>query len=166
MRRLLRVYGLYYDIKQILCRQWLDFRCSNESYLVLVGLVEGSLTSKETENRGVQFYPFLRSLNPYPMSVLGLIDSTTVLAALVAYDMDKAEPCMAHVPKQKISPSQRMLRSILIGLRGAIGVRLMYGALLMLLILCWIRRSVRGEVDVWDIAAAYNFPLVPTTPSY
>lgn len=50
-----------------------------------MSLVEGSLTSKETEDRGVQFYPFLRSLNPYRMSVLGLIDSTIVLAVLVAY---------------------------------------------------------------------------------
>lgn len=70
------------------------------------------------------------------MSVLGLIDSKIALAALVAYDMGKAELCIAHVPNQKPPPSQRMLRSIQTGLRGAIGVRLMFGALLMLLILC------------------------------
>ncbi len=60
------------------------------------------------------------------MSVLGFIDSTIVLAALVANDMGEAEPCMAQAPRQKTSPSQRMLRTILIGLG-------------------------RGELSVWDM---------------
>lgn len=62
------------------------------------------------------------------MSVLGFIDSTIVPAALVANDMGEAEPCMAQVPRQKTSPSQRMLRSSLIEFGRAIGVRLMFGA--------------------------------------
>lgn len=120
------------------------FSCSNESLLVLVSLVEGSLTSTEGEDRGVPFYPFLRWLNPYRMSVLGFIDSTIALAALVANDIGEAEPCMAQVPRQKTSPSQRMLLSILIELGRAIGVRLMFGACVVMLFVLLGRGGVIG----------------------